>query len=77
MFLSSIGTFVSKDRGIQKGQANHEKELASYKQTICHLEDDNKQMAQEIKDLKETLELHKVGIDLHIEASGVWTDANI
>jgi len=32
-------------------------------------------MAQEIKNLKETLELHKIGIDLHIEASGVWTDA--
>ncbi|EZA57007.1 afadin- and alpha-actinin-binding protein [Ooceraea biroi] len=73
----SIGTFVSRDKALQKKQSvNHEKELASYNQTIYHLEEDNKQMAQEIKKLKETLELHKIGFDLHIEASGVWTNVD-
>ena len=54
----------------------HEEELASYQQTICRLEENNRQMLQEIHNLKETLELHQNGFDLHIEASGKWANAN-
>lgn len=67
---------MSRDKILQKMRETHEKEVASYKQTICHLEEDNKQIAQKMKNLKDTLELHKVGIDLHMEASGVWTNVN-
>lgn len=70
------GTFVSKDKVLQTMQTNHEKELTSYKQTICRLEENNRQMLEEINDLKQTLELYKSGMDLHIEASG-WTNTDI
>lgn len=52
----------------------HEKELTTYKQTICRLEENNRRMLEEINNLKEALELHQTGIDLHIEASGIWTN---
>lgn len=68
------GTFVPRDKTLRKMQANHEKELTSYKQTICHLEEKSEQMLEEINNLKEALDLHRTGIDLHVEASGVWTD---
>ncbi|CAL1687691.1 unnamed protein product [Lasius platythorax] len=71
----SAGTFVSKDKVLQTMQTNHEKELTSYKQTICRLEENNRQMLEEINDLKQTLELYKSGMDLHIEASG-WTNTD-
>lgn len=54
----------------------HEKELTAYKQTICSLEENNRRMLEEINNLKDSLELHQTGIDLHIEASGIWTNAD-
>lgn len=33
-------------------------------------------MLEEINKLKETLELHQSAIDLHIEASGAWTNVD-
>jgi len=56
-------------------QTDHEKELTSYKQTICRLEENNRQMLEEINNLKQILELHKSAIDLQVEASG-WTSTN-
>ncbi|XP_011862148.1 PREDICTED: afadin- and alpha-actinin-binding protein-like [Vollenhovia emeryi] len=70
----SAGSFTSRDKLLQK---MHEKEVTTYKQTICRLEENNRHMLEEITSLKEALELHQTGIDLHIEASGVWTDADI
>ncbi|XP_011252877.1 afadin- and alpha-actinin-binding protein-like [Camponotus floridanus] len=72
----SLGTFVSKDKVLQMMQTDHEKELTSYKQTICRLEENNRQMLEEINNLKQILELHKNAIDLQVEASG-WTSTNI
>ena len=69
-----IGSFTPKDKLLQK---IHEKELISYKQTICRLEENNRHMLEEINNLKEALELHQTGIALHIEASGAWTNADI
>ena len=57
-------------------QTNHEKELTSYKQTICRLEENNRQILEENTNLKQALELHKSAIDLHMEASGLWPDTN-
>ncbi|XP_018354492.1 PREDICTED: afadin- and alpha-actinin-binding protein-like [Trachymyrmex septentrionalis] len=70
----SAGSFTPRDKLLQK---MHEKELISYKQTICRLEENNRQMLEEINNLKEALELHQTGIALHIEASGAWTNADI
>ena len=70
----AIGSFTPKDKLLQK---IHEKELISYKQTICRLEENNRHMLEEINNLKEALELHQTGIALHIEASGAWTNADI
>ncbi|XP_018407316.1 PREDICTED: afadin- and alpha-actinin-binding protein-like [Cyphomyrmex costatus] len=70
----SVGSFTPRDKLLQK---MHEKELTAYKQTICRLEENNRHMLEEINNLKEALELHQTGIDLHIEASGAWTNANI
>lgn len=72
-FLARTGSFTSRDKLLQK---MHEKELTSYKQTICRLEENNRQMLEEINNLKEALELHQTGIDLHIESSGAWTNAD-
>lgn len=72
----SIGTFVPKDKILQIMQTNHEKEITSYKQTICRLEENNRQMLEEINNLKQALELHQSAIDLQIEASG-WTNTDI
>ncbi|XP_012532837.1 afadin- and alpha-actinin-binding protein [Monomorium pharaonis] len=69
----STGSFTPRSKSLQK---MHEKELASYQQTICRLEENNRQMLEEINNLKEALELHQAGFDLHIEASGAWTDIN-
>ncbi|XP_072752404.1 afadin- and alpha-actinin-binding protein-like [Anoplolepis gracilipes] len=72
----SIGTFVSKDKGLQSMQMNYEKELISYKQTICRLEENNRQMLEEINNLKQAVELYQNAIDLQNEASG-WTNTDI
>lgn len=72
----SVGTFVSKDKVLQTMQTNHEKELTSYKQTICRLEENNRQMLEEINNLKQTLDLYKSSIDLNAEASG-WINTDI
>ncbi|EFN79253.1 afadin- and alpha-actinin-binding protein [Harpegnathos saltator] len=70
----SIGTFIPRDKALQKIQTDQEKELASYKRTVSRLEENNRQMLEEINDLKEALALHKGAIDLQIEASGAWID---
>lgn len=77
-YVSSVyaGTFVPKDKILQIMQTNHEKEITSYKQTICRLEENNRQMLEEINNLKQALELHQSAIDLQIEASG-WTNTDI
>ncbi|XP_035718317.1 afadin- and alpha-actinin-binding protein-like isoform X1 [Vespa mandarinia] len=72
----STGTYVPKDKVIQKVQTDHEKEVMLYKQTICRLEENNRLMLQEINDLKDSLSLHSTAIDLQMEASGVWTDTD-
>lgn len=72
-FLAHTGSFTSRDKLLQK---MHEKELISYKQTICRLEENNRQMLEEINNLKEALELHQTAIDLHVESSGAWTNAD-
>lgn len=73
----SAGTFVPRNKVLQKMQENHEKELTSYKQTICHLEENSRQMLEEINNLKEALDLFRTGTDLHMEACGIWnTDFN-
>jgi len=72
-FHKSAGSFTSRDKLLQK---THEKELISYKQTICRLEENNRHMLGEINNLKEALELHQAGIDLHMEASGAWTNTD-
>lgn len=77
IFFVYTGTFVPKDKVLQMMQINHEKELTSYKQTICRLEENNRQMLEEINNLKQTLELHQSAIDLQIEACGWNTDLNI
>ncbi|XP_032668810.1 afadin- and alpha-actinin-binding protein-like isoform X2 [Odontomachus brunneus] len=59
-----------------KTQTDQEKELASYKKTVCRLEENNRQMLEEINKLNETLALHKEAIDLQMLASGAWTDVN-
>ncbi|XP_024873091.1 afadin- and alpha-actinin-binding protein A-like [Temnothorax curvispinosus] len=70
----SAGSFTPRDKLLEK---MHEKELTGYKKTICRLEENNRQMLQEINNLKEALELHKIGIDLHIEASGgTWANVD-
>ncbi|XP_020292625.1 afadin- and alpha-actinin-binding protein-like isoform X1 [Pseudomyrmex gracilis] len=66
----SAGTFVSKYKVSQEMQVDHEKEVALYKQTIVRLEENNRKMLEEISSLKETLQLFKTGLDLHIESSG-------
>lgn len=68
----SIGSGVP--RNVQKVRADHQKELNVYKQTIARLEENNRQMLEEIHELRENLSLHRAGIDLHIEASGIWTE---
>jgi len=73
IFFVRIGSFTSRDKLLQK---MHEKELTTYKQTIYCLEENNRHMLEEINNLKEALELHQTGIDLHIEASGIWTNAD-
>lgn len=65
----SAGSFTPRDKLLQK---MHEKELTTYKQTICRLEENNRHMLEEINKLNEALELYKAGNDLHIEACG-WT----
>ncbi|XP_047350775.1 afadin- and alpha-actinin-binding protein-like isoform X2 [Vespa velutina] len=70
------GTYVPKEKVIQKAQTDHEKEVMLYKQTICRLEENNRLMLQEINDLKDSLSLHSTAIDLQMEASGVWTDTD-
>ncbi|XP_011635149.1 afadin- and alpha-actinin-binding protein-like [Pogonomyrmex barbatus] len=67
----SAGSFTSRDKILQK---MHEKELTSYKQTVCRLEENNRHMLEEINDLKKALDLYQTGIDLHIESSGIWTN---
>lgn len=57
-------------------QADHEEKLALYKRTICRLEENNRQMLEEINNLKEALALHINAIDLQMEASGGWTDVD-
>nr|XP_050852515.1 afadin- and alpha-actinin-binding protein-like isoform X1 [Vespula vulgaris] len=72
----STGTYIPKDKVIQKVQTDHDKEVMLYKQTICRLEENNRLMLQEINDLKDSLSLHSTAIDLQMEASGVWTDTD-
>lgn len=72
----SVGTFVPRDKALQKMQADHEEKLALYKRTICRLEENNRQMLEEINNLKEALALHINAIDLQMEASGGWTDVD-
>lgn len=69
----SAGSFTPRDKLLQK---KHEKEVTAYQQTICRLEENNRHMLEEITNLKETLELYQAGVDLQIEASGVWTNAD-
>lgn len=73
IFFAPLGSFTPRDKLLQK---MHEKELTSYQQTICRLEENNRHMLKEINNLKEALELHQTGIDLHIEASGIWTNSD-
>lgn len=61
-------------KGRDKAQENTEK-VKAYKETIARLEENQRHMLQEISELKYTLSLYSAGIDLHIEASGIWTDA--
>lgn len=74
---------MPRDKILQKAQANHGKELATYKATVCRLEENNSQLLQEINnlvqqidDLKETVALYKDAINLHMEATGEWDDVN-
>ncbi|XP_066587963.1 afadin- and alpha-actinin-binding protein-like [Prorops nasuta] len=71
----SIGTYVPKDQVVQNLQTEYKKEKSAYKKIIQRLEDNNRQMLEEINELKESLALHRQGIDLQIEASGIWTEA--
>lgn len=73
----SIGTYVPRDKASQQMQADQEKKIAAYQSTIRRLEENNARMLQQINELKETLELHETGIELQIEASGIWPDADI
>lgn len=61
---------MSKYKVPQEMQVDHEKEVTLYKQTIVRLEENNRKMLEEISSLKETLQLFKTGLDLHIESSG-------
>lgn len=69
-----IGTYVPKDKVSQKLQADHEKKIRLYEQTIQRLEENNGLMLEEINELRETLALHAGGIELQVEASGMWDD---
>ncbi|XP_012288418.1 afadin- and alpha-actinin-binding protein isoform X2 [Orussus abietinus] len=71
----SVGTYVPKDKAWKNLHEEHKKELALYRQTICHLEENNRLMLQEINELREALSVQSGGIDLDIEASGIWNDA--
>ncbi|XP_014478935.1 PREDICTED: afadin- and alpha-actinin-binding protein A-like [Dinoponera quadriceps] len=70
----SAGTFVPQGKVLGKVEKDREKELASYKNTICRLEENSRQMLEEIHVLKETLMLHEDAIALQMAASGAWTD---
>lgn len=61
---------MSKDKVPQETQTDCEKEVTLYKHTIARLEENNRKMLEEINSLKETLQLFKTGLDLHIESSG-------
>lgn len=73
----SVGTFVPRDKASQNIQAEHERQLNMYKQTICRLEENNRQLLLENNDLRDALTLHSEAIDLQAEASGIWNDADI
>lgn len=70
----SIGSRTPKDKGSEKTRVDREEKDAAYKRTILRLEENNRMMLQEINDLKEALSLCSAGIELHMEASGIWTD---
>lgn len=70
----SIGSRTPKDKASEKARADQEEKDAMYKRTILRLEENNRMMLQEINDLKEALSLCTAGIELHMEASGIWTD---
>lgn len=73
IFFLCVGSFAPRDKLLQK---MHEKDVTAYQQTICRLEENNRHMLEEITNLKETLELYQAGVDLQIEASGVWANAD-
>ncbi|XP_015178369.1 PREDICTED: afadin- and alpha-actinin-binding protein-like [Polistes dominula] len=73
----TAGTHVPKGKVTQKVQIDHEKEIMVYKQTICRLEENNRLMLQEINDLKDALSLHTTGVELQMEASGIWNNTNV
>lgn len=71
------GTYVPRDKASQNMQAEHDRQLNMYKQTICRLEENNQQLLLDINDLRDALSLHSDAIDLQAEASGIWNDADI
>lgn len=75
-FFFATGMYVPRDKASQNVQAEHERQLNIYKQTICRLEENNRQLMLENNDLRETLSLHADAIDLQAEASGIWNDAD-
>ncbi|KAK0091938.1 hypothetical protein PV326_002490 [Microctonus aethiopoides] len=70
----SVGKFVPKSKAAQNLQTEHDKKIYLYKQTINRLEENNSLMLQEINDLKDALELHAGGLELHVESSGIWDE---
>ncbi|XP_043286624.1 afadin- and alpha-actinin-binding protein-like isoform X2 [Venturia canescens] len=70
----TAGSYMPKDKASQKLQTETDKKLRVYEQTIQRLEDNNGLMLEEINELRETLALHTNGIELQVEASGVWDD---
>lgn len=72
----STGTYVPRDKALQKLQTDHEKEIVLYKKTICRLEENNRVLLHEMNNLKDSLALHSTAIDLQMEASGMWTDTD-
>ncbi|XP_024936819.1 uncharacterized protein LOC107263732 [Cephus cinctus] len=73
----SVGTYVPKDKAWQDMQAEHEKQVLLYQQTIRNLEENNQLMLQEANDLRDELSLYAEGIQLHVESSNIWKDEKL
>lgn len=55
---------MPREKVLQKVQKDQEKKLASYKETVCCLEENNQQMLEKINILEETVALYKNVISL-------------